>query len=312
MSRYLDPTTDFAFKYLFGSEANKDLLLSLLNELFQGRKHIVDLFYERTEQVGEYQENGDALFDLICTDTNGDQYIIEVQRRPHENLKERMLFYSGRLLSRQAPRGKRAHWKYAISGVYLILLMDGFSLPADNSNYSSPNCMHFISLSDEYTGQVFYKRYGFIYIELAKFVKEEADLQNDLDRWLFVLKNMASLKKLPVYLRRPIFTKLFDLAEYGRLSREARNMYDRSLKRKWDEYSIRETAKAELKRGIQKGVEEGREQGREQGLKQGRAEVLEEVRAEKLLAAARFKKLGVSNEDIASILGLPIELIASL
>ncbi|MBR1932676.1 MAG: PD-(D/E)XK nuclease family transposase, partial [Prevotella sp.] len=36
--RYVNPYTDFGFKKLFGTELNKDLLISLLNALFD-RSH---------------------------------------------------------------------------------------------------------------------------------------------------------------------------------------------------------------------------------------------------------------------------------
>jgi hypothetical protein len=35
MSKYLNPYTDFGFKKLFGTELNKDLLISFLNALFE-------------------------------------------------------------------------------------------------------------------------------------------------------------------------------------------------------------------------------------------------------------------------------------
>ncbi len=41
---FMNPYTDFGFKKLFGTEPNKDLLISFLNALFEGdRKPIVDL-----------------------------------------------------------------------------------------------------------------------------------------------------------------------------------------------------------------------------------------------------------------------------
>ena len=36
--RYINPYTDFGFKKLFGTEMNKDLLISFLNALFHGEK----------------------------------------------------------------------------------------------------------------------------------------------------------------------------------------------------------------------------------------------------------------------------------
>ena len=39
-SRYLNPYTDFGFKKLFGTEFNKDLLISFLNALFEKSNQI--------------------------------------------------------------------------------------------------------------------------------------------------------------------------------------------------------------------------------------------------------------------------------
>ena len=44
--RYINPYTDFGFKKLFGTEMNKDLLISFLNALFNGTKQeITDVQY---------------------------------------------------------------------------------------------------------------------------------------------------------------------------------------------------------------------------------------------------------------------------
>ena len=51
--RYIDPMVDAAFKRIFGSEINKDLLIAFLNEIFQGRRYIIDLVYNKNEYPGE-------------------------------------------------------------------------------------------------------------------------------------------------------------------------------------------------------------------------------------------------------------------
>ncbi len=50
-TKYIDPLADVAFKKIFGSEPNKDLLISFLNELFRGRKRITDLVYNKNEWI---------------------------------------------------------------------------------------------------------------------------------------------------------------------------------------------------------------------------------------------------------------------
>ena len=47
--RYVNPYTDFGFKMLFGSEINKELLISFVNSLLGGREVICDLKYLNTE-----------------------------------------------------------------------------------------------------------------------------------------------------------------------------------------------------------------------------------------------------------------------
>jgi len=68
--KFIDPLLDFSFKRIFGTEPNKDLLIALLNGIFRGRKHIVDLLYNKHEHVGDTAELGSVLFDLTCTSTS--------------------------------------------------------------------------------------------------------------------------------------------------------------------------------------------------------------------------------------------------
>lgn len=74
-SRYIDPFTDFAFKRLFGSDPNKELLIDLLNALFEGRKVITDIRYMNTESPGRDKEVRTVIFDLLCTGDQGELFL---------------------------------------------------------------------------------------------------------------------------------------------------------------------------------------------------------------------------------------------
>ena len=41
--KYINPYTDFGFKKLFGTEMNKDLLISFLNALFHDKQVVKDV-----------------------------------------------------------------------------------------------------------------------------------------------------------------------------------------------------------------------------------------------------------------------------
>ena len=47
--RYVNPYTDFGFKKLFGTEMNKELLISFINSLLSGKEQIRDLTYLNTQ-----------------------------------------------------------------------------------------------------------------------------------------------------------------------------------------------------------------------------------------------------------------------
>ncbi|MGN7203484.1 Rpn family recombination-promoting nuclease/putative transposase [Pedobacter sp. SAFR-022] len=254
VGKYIDPLVDFAFKKIFGTEPNKDLLIAFLNAVFRGRKHIIDLVFNKIEHPGDLKHEGSAIFDLLCTGENGEQILIEVQRARQTRFKERALFYASRLISEQAPKGDRAAWGYNISEVYLIALLENFGL----EDVPSLQYLHDICLCNRDTGEVFYNKLGYTYIELSKFDKTEDSLETDLEKWFYVLKNMSKMHKIPVYFRKPIFEKLFEIAEYSNLTKEEKTMYDQSLKYKWDNESVLEYAVSTAKElGMAEGLAEG-------------------------------------------------------
>ncbi len=76
--RYINPYTDFGFKKLFGSELNKDLLISFLNALFHDKPEITDLTYMNTEHLGEGIVDRRAVFDVYCRLADGSRIIVSV------------------------------------------------------------------------------------------------------------------------------------------------------------------------------------------------------------------------------------------
>jgi hypothetical protein len=50
--RYINPYIDFGFKKLFGTKANKELVIDFLNELIHDRGRITDIQYMTAEQLG--------------------------------------------------------------------------------------------------------------------------------------------------------------------------------------------------------------------------------------------------------------------
>ncbi|MBN8858535.1 MAG: Rpn family recombination-promoting nuclease/putative transposase [Sphingobacteriales bacterium] len=241
IGRFIDPLTDFGFKRIFGSEPNKDLLIAFLNELFKGRKVIKDLVYNPQENNGPVQHYRKTIFDLICTGKDGEIFIIEVQRADQKFFTDRAVFYTASKLYEQGPKGKK-NWDFELKEVYLIAVMD-FNF----ENVQPGKYLHRVRLAEEETGQTFYNKLGFIFLELPNFNIEEKDIKTDLERWMYVLRNMAKMEKIPVILHKKIFQKLFDIAEVANLKKTEYMLYEKALLDKWTDYAVRETAKEKIK-----------------------------------------------------------------
>ncbi len=76
--RYMNPLSDFAFKKLFFSELNKELLINFLNEVLPGKDKILDIQYQPTLQLGDWEADRKVIFDIFCTNEKGEFFIIEI------------------------------------------------------------------------------------------------------------------------------------------------------------------------------------------------------------------------------------------
>ena len=282
--RFIDPLSDFDFKYLFGNEPNKDILIDFLNQLFKDQKEITDLTYNYTEHAGDDEKYKKIFFDLLCTGKNGEQFIIEMQRAAQRNFGDRAIFYTSRLINEQLPKGE-SHWNIELKEVYLIAILE-FSL----RNSLPGRYLHNVALTNTDTNEIFYNKLGYKFLELPKFVKTEVELETDLDRWFYLLKHMSSLDRVPAVLNKRVFQKVFKIAEVSNLTKEEKAIYDSNLKAKWD---------------YENSIAFAEEKAKEEGI-----EIGEHKKA--LDIARELKKTGSSLEFIAKITKLSIEEIEKL
>jgi predicted transposase/invertase (TIGR01784 family) len=220
--KYINPFTDFGFKKLFGSEPNKDLLIDFLNQVLPGKHRIKDLTYARSEQLGNAEADRKAIFDLYCIGENGERFIVEMQKAKQNYFKDRALYYSSFPIQEQAKKGE---WNYQLAAVYLVGILD-FTFSDDES---PPEVRHEVQLKDQQC-RVFYDKLTYIYLEMPNFRKTEAELQNNFDKWMFVLQQLPYLQNRPQALQERIFQKLFETAEIARFSPDEKHNYESSLK----------------------------------------------------------------------------------
>ena len=319
MSRYINFYTDFAFKKFFGTEANKEFLISFLNALLElnGEKEIADLTYLNTEQLGFSNNERRAVYDVYCTTKEGERFIVEMQKAKQENFRDRALYYSSFAIQDQGQKGTKnntVYWDYKLSPVYVIGILD---FVMDDSPEKADHLITKVQLMDD-TYEVFNKNLNFIFIEMPKFRKEESELETFMDKWLYAIKNLGKLDDKPTALTEAIFKRFFEVAEIAAFSKTERYDYEENLKNCNDWFSVMNTAK---KDGLEEGEAIGLQKGEAIGLKKGRAEGeaigIEKGRAEGetigiLKTAKKMKEEGLDVNVISRLTNLSVDEIGKL
>ncbi|ADV43889.1 Rpn family recombination-promoting nuclease/putative transposase [Bacteroides helcogenes] len=290
MSRFINPYSDYGFKLLFGREVSKDLLIDFLNGLLVGERVITDLTFLNNEQLPEYQEGRGIIYDVYCTTDTGEKIIVEMQNRSQVNFKDRALFYLSKAVVNQGLTG--SDWMFGVKAVYGVFFMN-FLLDGEEQKLRTD-----VILADRETGKIFSDKLRQIFIALPLFDKDEEECENDFERWIYVLKNMETLERMPFKARKAVFERLEELADVGALSKHEREVYDNSLKVYRDYLVTMEAAKIE-------GREEGRVEGRVEGIEIG-------IKKSQTDTALRMKSKGMSVSEIADITGLTLTEIEAL
>ena len=318
---FINPFTDFGFKRIFGQEINKDLTIDFLNLLLDGERHITDLTINNPEMQPETEAERLVVFDLYCESDDGTQFIVEMQAARQNFFLDRSLYYQSRAIVAQGEKGK--DWCYDLQPVYGIFFMD----------FTMSECSGFrtdVALMNMKTNKVFNPKLRQIYLEMPRFTKEANECENDFERWLYLIKNMKMLKRMPFKAQRAVWDKLLEVADVASLNKDEKALYDRALKNYRDYHSIMETAqmdghkagwkegheaglKAGLKEGREEGHKEGHKEGLEEGLKQGLQEGMIKGELKKQIEIAqKLKNMGLSISAIQESTGLSKEEIQQL
>lgn len=290
---YADLLCDFMFKRLFGSEANKDVLIGFLNMLLEDM-NIVHVDFIQSEHLGLSKMDRKAIFDIACKCQSGETLIIEMQKGFQEHFRKRAVFYTSYPINEQGRLAKELYiknhkckdddeefrWDFNLKPVMVVAILN-FMFDHDN-NWPKDRYQSSYRLREDHNNEIMTDVLRFVFLELGRFNKRLWELESTFDKWMYLLKHMNEMIEIPEIFQTPEFKRLFILAEIGNFTPKELEEYELSLKNMSDYYNIIESAE-KLAR------EEGREEGRQEERK---------LIAEKMLAA------GVPLSQIAEITGL--------
>ncbi len=306
--KYIDLMVDWSFKKIFGTEVNKDILIEFLKVIFP-QYAISDITYVPTEQLGIMEDDRKAIFDVLCRTEDGKTFLVEMQRGYQKHFFERALFYisfpimkQGKKALAEEAKGNKP-WDFSLDGVFFLGILN-FKYEDDEMTE------HRYRLMEATSKKLMTDKLEFVFVEVEKFDKGEDELETDLDKWLYLLKNMSNLLDRPERLRDRIFTKLFDVAELAQLDDKDRIKYIRAMNTERDTYNQIEYAR---ETGREEGREEGHKVGKEEGLKVGREEGRAEgAKQNSFDIAKRMLEKGIAIETISDLTCLTEKEISEL
>lgn len=289
VQRYVDILTNGGFKALFGDERNKEAVMAIMNVLLPDHRKVADIEYMPTEHQGQVVDNKEYHYDFMCRDSEGTVFIVEMQNYDEVNWFKRCVSYAARAYDRQNRRGE----EYDVPPVYLIGLM-GTDIPHTDPGHWAEKYISEYTFREKATGEVLDETIFIIFAELARFRKRCEDCENDIDRMMFILKNMGNLKNRPEWLQREIYTKIFDACEIARFDESKRIKYEQDM---YDQRRLNGELAFARRKGIEEGMEMGLEKGREESIRE---------------TALKMLEMSMSVEVIASVTGLTEDQINTL
>ncbi len=276
--KYVNPFTDYGFKRLFGEEPNKDLLLDFLNELLRSEQgQITSLTYLRSDKLGSSDEDRKAIFDLYCENEKGDKFIVELQKTKQKFFKDRTVYYSSFPIRESAHRG--SDWNFELNAVYTVAILDFIF---DEDKDQKDKYLYNVKLSDIETNKVFYDKLTFVYLEMPKFNKTIEQLETRFEKWLYIIRNLNKLDRIPEKLKEGIFIRLFEVAEIAKFTPAQVRNYEDSLK-----------AYRDLKNSI--------DTAREEGEIKGKIEIAKKLKNKGFEIANIVEITGLTKEDVEKI-----------
>ena len=290
VSVFLDPKNDVAFKKIFGTEKNKDVLIRFLNDVitFKERSPILDVKFIKTSQDPDIASQKTSIVDILCSDEKGNKYIVEMQVAKTKGFEKRAQFYASKAYCFQSHVGD----EYQDLKEVIFLAIVDYDIFPNKIGYKSDHV-----LLDKVTYEHDLEDFSFTFISLPKFTKKFEELSTTEERWCYFLKYAEQ-------------TSPEDLEKIILMDEILKKAYHELNKFYWSEQELLDYDQAEKSRkdylaSLAQKLDEGKAIGKEEGIVIGEAKKAKEMAMEMLtdneLEAKIIKYTRLTSSEILEI-----------
>ena len=271
----MSPKYDFVFKYIFGNEKHKDLLIALLSDIlalpeeeFEGIEII------NSELLKEFKEDKKGILDVRVKTKIGKQIDVKIQILPTDYMAERTMFYWSKMYTSQIKPGDT----YDMLKKCVTINIVDFKCTPIKKVYSSYH------ITEDKTGYRLTDILEVHFLEIAKLFDCDIERnENDpIVQWMEFLDAKSKGEMEMLAEKNKDIKKAYDLLQVISKDEKARLLYE-----------ARQAEISDQKTRIKSAEEKG---AIENAIKN----------------ATNLLKLGVSDEIVAEGTGLPIEKVLEL
>lgn len=202
ISKFLDPKNDLSFRRVFGTEKNKNILIHFINDILglTDEDAIQEVEFLGTIMVPEIASDKQSVVDILCKDSAGRRFVVEMQVARDKSFQQRAQLYAAQAYSRQLDKSGNY---IDLKTVYFIAVSNCNLFPEDVDYISTHN------IRELRTNGHYLKDLQFIFIELPKFSKTKVEeLENTIERWCYFFS--ATWKVMVLWWLNSIFPDIRD------------------------------------------------------------------------------------------------------
>ncbi len=272
----LSPLVDIIFKAIFANPKNTDILSAFIKSVLNIDDSDFDsLEITDTNLKAEEKDDKVGILDVKVYTKDGKIINVEVQVAPSSELRERIVFYTSKMITEQINKGDNYE---KIKKVISIVILE-FKLIKENTEYHN-----IFRLYDKDTQTTLTDVLEIHTLELLKL--PQVDDNTDLSYWLQFFKARRKEEFSMLAERSPMLQKAYEELETLSQDKSTREVYELRLKAKRDEIS-------RLKYAEHKGKTEGKAEGK--------AEIIRNMLNRKLSLSDIAALTGLSESEVQAL-----------
>jgi len=179
---------------------------------------------------------------------------------------------------------------YQFVPVYVVCIMNFVPKEHEVTKFRTD-----VALREKSSDSMFSDKLRFIYLSLPFFDKSEEECETGFEKWIYVLKYMEVLERLPFTAQKKIFDHLAKLADVRCLSSEEQEKYDESIKAADDYYGV-------LMSYYMNGIDEGVAKGEARGSHHKSLEIAKKMMAKGMDENTIMEITGLTQEEIRKLI----------